>query len=40
MDDFINLKKIQEKLALNNWSLYEYQKEFLKYQSQKNLDKS
>ena len=35
MDDFINLKKIQEKLALNNWSLYEYQKEFLKYQSQK-----
>ena len=35
MDDFINLEKIQEKLALNNWSLYEYQKEFLKYQSQK-----
>ena len=35
MDDFINLKKIQEKLALNNWSLYEYQKEFLKFQSQK-----
>ena len=39
MDDFINLKKIQEKLALNNWRLYDYQKEFLKYQSQKNLDK-
>ena len=35
MDDFINLKKIQEKLALNNWRLYDYQKEFLKYQSQK-----
>ena len=35
MDDFLNLKKIQEKLASNKWNLYEYQKEFLETQSLK-----
>ena len=30
MDDFINLKKIQEKLALNNWRLYDFPKRILK----------
>mgnify|MGYP003336773842 CR=1 FL=1 len=35
MDDFLNLKKIQEKFASNKWNLYEYQKEFLETQSLK-----
>ena len=35
MDDFLNLKKIQEKLASNNLNLYQYQKDFLKSQSLK-----
>ena len=32
---FLNFEKIQKKLALNNLNLYQYQKDFLKYQSLK-----
>ncbi|MBD22363.1 MAG: hypothetical protein CL572_01695 [Alphaproteobacteria bacterium] len=35
MDDFLNLKKIQEKLAAKKWNLYDYQKEFLELQLSK-----
>ena len=33
MDDFLNFKKIQEKLTAHKWNLYDYQKDFLKSQS-------
>ena len=35
MDDFLNLEKMQEKLASHEWNLYEYQVNFLKMQSLK-----
>ena len=39
MDDFLNLEKMQEKLASHEWNLYEYQVNFLKMQSLKNTDR-